>query len=113
MSDSKAGAQSQYTCEYCEGATHEEAVRMVLWEGDRLVVVEDVPARVCDNCYEQYFEDTVRFHIDRLRGEGFPESLASRSVNASVFSFDDIRSHSKAPSARTASESGEERKETS
>lgn len=80
--------QPTFMCEQCGGGRlHRQSVRSALWHGDRLVVVEDIPAMVCDDCHEQFFDDTTVLLLDRLRGEGFPEALANREIVAQVFSL--------------------------
>jgi YgiT-type zinc finger domain-containing protein len=78
------------TCEQCGSADiHGESVRSAFWHGDRLVVVEDVPALVCRNCREQFFDDATVLLIDLLRGEGFPPDQARRELRVPVFSYRD------------------------
>lgn len=91
MSEGVVEEAKQHVCEYCSGLTRAEQIRIVLWEGQRLVVIEDVPALVCEGCFEQYYDDAVRSSIDWLRGRGFPQERADRTIEASVFSYADIR----------------------
>lgn len=63
--------------------------RSAFWHGDRLVVVEDIPALVCDSCGEQYFDDSTAIVLDLLRGDGFPPEQAKAELVVSVFSFRD------------------------
>jgi YgiT-type zinc finger domain-containing protein len=67
-------------------------VRSAFWHRDRLVVVEDIPAIVCERCHEQYYDDRTAVRLDLMRGEGFPPDAASREVNVPVFSFTDFAS---------------------
>jgi YgiT-type zinc finger domain-containing protein len=32
-------------------------VKTVIWQGDQLFVVEDIPAQVCGSCLEQYYDE--------------------------------------------------------
>lgn len=76
------------TCGQCGGTrVHREAVRSAFWHGERLVVIEDIPALVCDDCNEQFFDDRTVMLIDRLRGEGFPPDRSSHEIVAQVFSL--------------------------
>lgn len=74
-------------CEYCGGDTHEDEVRMCLWEGDKVFIIEDIPALVCEKCYEQFYGDTVRLSIEQLRMNGFPRQEAKRVIEVPVFSL--------------------------
>ncbi|MCC6946184.1 MAG: type II toxin-antitoxin system MqsA family antitoxin [Bradyrhizobiaceae bacterium] len=77
-------------CSNCGSSDiYEARVRSAFWHGDRLVVVEDIPAVVCENCHEQYFDDSAIVVLDLLRGDGFPEEKARRELRVPVFSFSD------------------------
>ena len=64
-------------------------VRSAFWHGDRLVVVEDIPAIVCDACHEQFYDDRTAVMLDLLRGDGFPPEQAKAELVVPVFSFGD------------------------
>jgi len=66
---------------------HPALVRTALWYGERLVVVNGIPALVCDTCKEQYFDDTTAVRLDLLRGAGFPEDRVSGELRVPVFEF--------------------------
>ncbi|MFN3746292.1 MAG: type II toxin-antitoxin system MqsA family antitoxin [Hyphomicrobiaceae bacterium] len=77
-------------CSNCgSGSIHEARVRSAFWHGDRLVVVEEIPAIVCDDCHEQYFDDSTIVALDLLRGQGFPEESARGELRVPVFSLSD------------------------
>jgi YgiT-type zinc finger domain-containing protein len=85
-SDTMAGE----TCSQCgRSELRQESVRSAFWEGDRLVVVEDIPALVCGSCGERFFDDSTTVMIDRLRGDGFPLHQAQRELRVPVFSLRD------------------------
>ena len=79
--------EQAYKCENCGSSTHDDLVNICLWHGDRLVIVEKVPARVCDRCFEQYYDQLTTFKLDALRGTGFPGSDAARVLEVPVFTF--------------------------
>jgi YgiT-type zinc finger domain-containing protein len=64
-----------------------EQVRSAFWHQDRLVVVEDIPALVCDDCHEQSFDDETVVLLDLLRGGGFPPEEAQSELQVPVFSL--------------------------
>lgn len=75
-------------CESCgTGRLALDNVRTALWSGERLVVVEDVPALVCTHCGEQFYEDETAMRLDMLRGGGFPTGSAAREMVVPVFKF--------------------------
>jgi YgiT-type zinc finger domain-containing protein len=76
------------TCTECGSASvRSTRVRSAFWHEDRLVVVEDIPALVCESCNEQFYEDNTAVILDLLRGEGFPAEKARAELRVPVFSF--------------------------
>jgi len=83
-----AATPEQALCQTCSGGIlAQEAVNTALWEGDRLIVVENIPALVCQQCGERYYEDEVAMALDMMRGGGFSETSATRVMSVPVFSF--------------------------
>jgi YgiT-type zinc finger domain-containing protein len=75
-------------CASCGGVNlHAERVRSAFWHQDRLVVVENIPALICDDCHEQFFDDRTIVELDLLRGNGFPPEQASGELHVPVFTF--------------------------
>ena len=78
------------TCASCGSAQARLAhVRSAFWHDDRLVVVEGIPAVVCEACREQSFDEGAVVVLDLLRGEGFPAEKARGELRVPVFSFRD------------------------
>lgn len=76
------------TCEQCGSANlRKDIVRSAFWHNDRLVVVEDIPALVCENCHEQFYDDATVVLIDLMRGDGFPPEAAQSELSVPVFSL--------------------------
>ena len=74
-------------CPECESTdTRHAHVRSAFWHDDRLVVVEDVPALVCNACGEQFYDDGAVMLIDRMRQTGFPPEAAIRELRVPVYS---------------------------
>jgi YgiT-type zinc finger domain-containing protein len=77
-------------CAHCDSPSLSKAhVRSAFWHKDRLVVVEDIPAIVCEACHEQYFDDRATVVLDLMRGDGFPAEKARSELRVPVFSFED------------------------
>ena len=86
MTDDKQ--QLPETCEQCGSSNlRKDLVRSAFWHDDRLVVVEDIPAVVCANCHEQFYDDATVVLIDLMRGDGFPPEKAQSELNVPVFSL--------------------------
>ena len=79
------------SCPACESTNVRSAfVRSAFWHNDRLVVIEDVPALVCNTCGEQFYDDGAVHLIDQMRANGFPAEDAVRELRVPVFAFGEI-----------------------
>lgn len=86
--DMAAATQADVICPQCgSGKVKPAVIRSAFWHGDRLVVVEDLPALSCGACHEQFYDDATATILDLMRGQGFPEAHATRSMTVPVFSF--------------------------
>jgi YgiT-type zinc finger domain-containing protein len=75
-------------CANCKSTSvSRTGVRSAFWHGDQLVVVEEIPALVCEDCGEQYFDDQTVVQLDLLRGAGFPASEATSEIVVPVFTW--------------------------
>ncbi|WEX10807.1 type II toxin-antitoxin system MqsA family antitoxin [Chelativorans sp. AA-79] len=75
-------------CPQCGStALREELVKSALWQGERLVVVENIPAVVCGRCGERFYDDATVTALDLLQGDGFPAEKATARIDVPVFSF--------------------------
>ncbi|MDQ2088919.1 type II toxin-antitoxin system MqsA family antitoxin [Marimonas arenosa] len=81
-------AAEQAGCAACSGgALARQDIKTAFWEGERLIVVDDIPALVCQNCGEQYYEDQTAMQLDLMRGAGFSADKATRTMTVPVFTF--------------------------
>jgi YgiT-type zinc finger domain-containing protein len=64
-------------------------VRSAFWHDERLVIVNDIPALVCDACHEHFYDDRTAVMLDLLRGDGYPAEQAKTEVLVPVFSLRD------------------------
>ena len=88
--------QLSASCPVCESTNVRCArVRSAFWHDDRLVVIEDVPALVCNTCGEQFYDDAAVLLIDRMRANGFPPEDAVRELRVPVFSCGNVASDSR------------------
>jgi len=53
-------------CYFCKGKVKEQRVRVDFRWGDELVVIKDVPAEVCQQCGEKYFNPEVYKEMENL-----------------------------------------------
>jgi YgiT-type zinc finger domain-containing protein len=83
-------AQPSLACASCgSNDVQQTRVRSAFWHDDRLVVVDDIPVIVCQQCSEQSYDDTTAVVLDLLRGEGFPADKARGELRVPVFSYRD------------------------
>jgi len=71
-------------CFFCGGGTEARRVTAENWWGDKLALVENVPAWVCVDCGEPYFEAQTCKLLDRLRAA--PPAV-QRTLEVPVYSF--------------------------
>ena len=76
-------------CKYCGFETHEDVIKAALWTHNGLVVVEDIPARVCQGCGEQFFDEEVTQKIENVVAS--PAAKAKRRVRVPVYSMSQNR----------------------
>jgi len=53
-------------CFFCKGKLAQEKVNVDFRWGKDLIIIEDVPARVCRQCGEKYFDAEVYKEMERL-----------------------------------------------
>lgn len=83
-------AQDQHRCDYCDTETINDRVQLCLWEDGQPVIIEDIPARVCNNCYEQYYDEITQFKVQQLRMGGLSKSDADKVIEVPIFSFESL-----------------------
>ncbi len=81
-------AASPALCPRCHGVLVASTVRTAIWHGDRLAIVEDIPAHVCESCMEQFYDADVSEVLRRLSEEGFPSGQAKKEIVVPVFSLE-------------------------
>ena len=73
-------------CYFCGGKIEARRVTAENWWGETLALVENVPALVCRNCGESYFEAETCKKLDHLRTTPPP---ALKTVQVPVYTFSD------------------------
>lgn len=54
------------TCFFCKGQTVETTTKFIVDLGRCVVIVKNVPARVCQQCGESSFSDEVAQQLERI-----------------------------------------------
>lgn len=73
-------------CPKCGQAMHAAMVRTAIWREERLCVVEDIPAQVCDMCIEQFYDEDTTDALRQLMEEG--AAVPQREVLVPVYSLE-------------------------
>jgi len=74
-------------CKYCESETVEELVKSAFWVNEQLIAIENIPARVCQQCKAQFYDDETAEKIAALDKIRTVPDGATRDVAVSVFSL--------------------------
>lgn len=82
-------SQASLQCKYCESETVEELVKSAFWVDEQLIAVENIPARVCQECEVHFYDDETAETIATLGQLRAVPDGARRDVTASVFSLGD------------------------
>lgn len=82
-----SGAQS---CTFCGHATVSDRGDMTLWIDGDLVVIENVPARVCRGCGETFYEDGITARVERLQAGRSDRPEPVRTIEAEVFAWSEL-----------------------
>ena len=82
-------SQTRLQCKYCESETVEEPAKSAFWVDEQLIAVENIPARVCQECKEYFYDDETAEKIATLGQLRAVPDGARRYVTASVFSLGD------------------------
>ena len=53
-------------CFICKGKLEEKKVNYIADLEDTIIIIKGVPARVCTQCGEQYFDDETTENIERI-----------------------------------------------
>ena len=66
------------TCYFCKGEVVEQRIQHVHQWGEKIIVFEDAPAEVCQQCGEVYFSPEVLEKMDEVTmGEEKPKATIS------------------------------------
>jgi len=78
MKQNQKKSQDLLRCKYCRGNTRKDTIKAALWSNRGLIVIEDIPARLCEGCGEQFFEAEVTQRMQRVITPASSPLLAPR-----------------------------------
>lgn len=76
-------------CRRCGSETHEEVLKVVLWIETRLVAIQGIPASVCPECGEQYYDEGTVERVQKVMAR--PAEEAREQISVPVVSLGDVR----------------------
>jgi len=75
-------------CPRCGEMMRPGLVKTAVWRDDRVFIVEDIPAQVCDACMEQFYDDDTTDALRRLTQDGFSSIEPKREILVPIFSLE-------------------------
>jgi YgiT-type zinc finger domain-containing protein len=78
---------SAVECPRCGESMRAATVKTAIWRDERLFVVEDIPAQVCDSCLEQFYDEETTEALRRLTAESFSSLKPKKEVLVPIFSL--------------------------
>jgi len=79
--------QPSVECPHCGEGMRAGIVKTAMWYDERLFVVENVSAQICDKCMEQFYDEETTDALRRLTEDGFPFAEAKGEITVPVFSL--------------------------
>ncbi len=71
-------------CPLCGSKVRRKKVRVENWWGDKLTLVENVPAWVCEECGEQYYDAGTTLQLEEIQKEHLKPK---RVIEVPVYDF--------------------------
>jgi YgiT-type zinc finger domain-containing protein len=69
-------------CSLCKGVLHEGKTEFLARVHDKVIVIRDVPAFICDRCGEAYFTAETSHKIDGIMEEAHRDTLCLHPLAA-------------------------------
>ncbi len=75
-------------CPNCRNILREAYAKTAIWKDDRLLIVEDIPALVCDLCVDQFYSDDVADALRRLMIDELDQAEPRRTQLVPIYTLD-------------------------
>jgi YgiT-type zinc finger domain-containing protein len=72
------------TCDICGGIRERTLINYTIFYANKPVIVENVPAEVCRQCGEQYFDPAT---VEMLQKVVWSKKKPKRTIKAPVYDF--------------------------
>ena len=90
MGENGKQSEAALRCRYCGHDTYEDFIKAAFWRGNGLIVIEDISARLCERCGEQFLDAQITQKIEKLLGN--PQAEPERQIWPSVYDFPQLQS---------------------
>jgi YgiT-type zinc finger domain-containing protein len=77
-------------CSLCEGNLHKNKTDFVVKVGNEIISINNVPAYICDNCGEAYYEPQDSRKIDKIMKEFHSKNFLAHPIAAGEVDFNTI-----------------------
>jgi len=78
------------TCRICQGNVENKQITVEReWKG-RKIIIEDVPALVCEQCGESYFDSETTLQLEKIKKAAIYPEEKEISIPTSIRKFDQI-----------------------
>ena len=74
-------------CSICRGKLEEGITEFVAHVKDQIVIIEDIPAWICENCGEAYYSEAVSIRIDKVMKKVHAGEFTAKPVAAGKVSL--------------------------
>lgn len=85
---SQTDAPASAACPKCGRSMRPAVVKTAIWRDERLFVIEDIPAQVCDGCMEQFYDEETTNALRRVVEEDGGTVPPKREIVVPVFSLE-------------------------
>jgi YgiT-type zinc finger domain-containing protein len=79
--------EQRVPCPRCGNPMRAGLVKTTMVVQDKLYMVEDIQAMVCDECVEQFYDEDTTDALRRLSQDGFPPAEIVREILVPVYSI--------------------------
>ncbi|GGB46899.1 YgiT-type zinc finger domain-containing protein [Lentibacillus populi] len=78
------------TCRICQGSIEKKQITVEReWKG-RKIIIEDVPALVCEQCGESYFDSETTLRMEKIKKAAIYPEEKQVTIPASIRKFNQI-----------------------
>ena len=75
------------SCLFCKGKVHEGLTNFVGRAGEEVVIIEHIPATVCERCGEAYYSPETSKKIDVIMRQAHQKKLCLRPIPPGIIEY--------------------------